>query len=106
MARTISNTYTSGVTLTNIGDNPVTLTSAAQITDLSPGYAALYGVGGAGQAWTITNAGVINGGNATNGIQLGNYSHNTATATAVVRGSPLGRVRSDRHRGAEQSRLD
>ena len=71
MSRTISDTYTSTVKLTNTANNPVTLTSTAKLTPSAAAAYALYGAGGTGKAWTITNAGVINAGTNGNGIQLG-----------------------------------
>ena len=74
MPRTISASYTSGITLTNTADNPVTVTSTGTVTP--PSGNALYGGPGDGtNSWTIDNAGLIAGTNA-NGIQLGiSYSH-------------------------------
>ena len=73
MSKTISGTFTSTYKLTSTASNPVTLTSTAKLTPsgISGGYGGLYGKGGSGQTWTITNAGVINDGMNGNGIQLG-----------------------------------
>ncbi len=73
MPRIISDSYTSGITLTDTADNPVTVTSTGAVTP--PSGNALYGSGGETNTWTIDNAGLIAGTNA-NGIQLGSsYSH-------------------------------
>ena len=82
MSKTISSSYTSDVRLTSTASNPVTLTSAARLIPTYTAYAALYGAGGTGEAWAITNAGVINGGTTGNGIQLG--SGGTYVGASVV----------------------
>src|SRR5665213_2892783 len=71
MAHTISGTSTVGITLSNVGYNPVTVTDTAHLVLAVYTYAALYGEGGTGKSWTISNAGVIDGGTHGNGIQLG-----------------------------------
>ena len=73
MSRTISGTYTSTVTLSSTANNPVTILGTARLTPsaTSGSYGALYGASGAGQSWTITNAGVLNDGTNGNGIQIG-----------------------------------
>lgn len=57
MARTITGTYFSGVTLTSVGDNPVTIAGTAKILDTTTDG---YGLRGDGSTvWTITNLGTI-----------------------------------------------
>ena len=55
--RTISNTYSSGISLTSAGDNPLTVLASASITSASG--LGLYAA--SGTYWTIANAGRVNG---------------------------------------------
>ncbi len=82
MGHTISGTSTSGITLSNVGYNPVTVTDTAHLSLAVYSFAALYGEGGTGKSWTINNAGVIDGGTHGNGIQLG--SGGTYAGACVV----------------------
>ncbi len=82
MGHTISGTSTVGVTLGNVGYNPITVTDTAHLSLAAYSYAALYGEGGTGKSWTISNAGMIDGGTHGNGIQLG--SGDTYVGAGVV----------------------
>jgi hypothetical protein len=78
LARTISSTYTSGVTLTSTSNNPVSITPTARLSKSAGRYGALYARGGPSNSWTIDNSGQISGGNGagTNnagGIYLGSF---------------------------------
>jgi hypothetical protein len=76
MARTITGTNTTGITLTSQSDNPVTVASTAVVSKPTGALGALYGKGGATNTWTIDNFGVISGGfGSTNasGVYLGGF---------------------------------
>jgi hypothetical protein len=79
--RTISDTYSAGITLTNTADNPVSVTG--KITPTSG--IALYGQGGASSSWTVANSGVITAAGGT-GVQLGKSAAlgGSSVGTAVV----------------------
>jgi hypothetical protein len=83
--RTISQGYTSGITLTGAGDNPVVVTGSI---DTDPG-AAL--TGAAPVAWTIGNTGLIRS-TATNGtgVQLAAGGSIANAAAAVIAGGQYG----------------
>ena len=83
MSRTISTTYATGITLTNTANNPITLTSAAKVTNNSGNYGALYAEPGAANTWTIDNSGLISGGSFTGGIYLGSFSRTVANGVII-----------------------
>ena len=67
MSRTISSTYTTGITLTTTSDNPISVTGTVNVASGT----ALYGTGGGSYGWTIDNSGLLNGGGNGYGISLG-----------------------------------
>jgi hypothetical protein len=75
MSRTLTGQYASGVTLSNVADNPVTVANTASVSSQLNGI-ALYGESTSGQAdqnfpWTVTNFGVVRAvGTSSNGILL------------------------------------
>jgi hypothetical protein len=83
MPRTITGTFTSGITLTSQADNPVTVAASARLSQ-SNDYAfnALYGQGGATNSWTIDNFGQISGGTQ-GGLFLGQASSTIASGTII-----------------------
>ncbi len=82
MSRTISLSYSSGITLTSAGDNPVYVTGTISSTSTAALGAALYS--NAAVDWTITNSGHITAGNygirlKTDGGSVTNNSGGTIT---------------------------
>jgi Hint domain len=98
VSRTISSSYSSGITLTSAGDNPVTVTGTINYSSTSPLGAALYS--DAAVAWTITNSGRIIAGNygvklKADGGSVTNLSGGTITSSgyeAVYIAGALGTV--------------
>ncbi len=97
MARTITGTTTTGITLTSQGDNPVTVAATAVVSKPSGAPGALYGQGDGTNTWTIDNLGVIaGGGTAGVGIQLGsatfyvNSGDVTNRSTGTITGGVVG----------------
>lgn len=86
MARTITGTLTTGVSLTNPADNPVTIASGA---DIAYGNFALRGA--AAVAWTITNLGTVGTNGGSGGVLLlgsGKVVNGAATAaSALIQGT-------------------
>src|SRR5579863_10140682 len=85
MSKTISTTITTGYTLSS-ASNPLSITATGSIskTAATGGHAAIYGAGGSGTNWTITNSGRV-GGTATSlfGINLG-YFGPTVTSALII----------------------
>jgi hypothetical protein len=77
MARTISNTYNAGITLTNTANNPVSVTGRISVASGT----ALTGKVGASYSWTIDNSGTIISTPASEGIFLGSFSGTIASGT-------------------------
>ncbi len=76
-ARTISSTYTAGITLTNTANNPVSVTGRISVTS----GVALTGKAGASYSWTINNAGTIITTAVSTGVILGAYESAVASGT-------------------------
>jgi hypothetical protein len=85
MSKTISATITTGYTLSS-ASNPLSITATGSISKSAAtgGHAAIYGAGGSGTNWTITNSGRV-GGTATSlfGINLG-YFGPTVTSALII----------------------
>jgi hypothetical protein len=80
MARTITGTYSFGITLTSTASNPVTVTNNATITESNK--SAIYGqYGGGSYGWTIANAGTVLG--QSFGVQLGSGGRYVAASVVT-----------------------
>jgi hypothetical protein len=87
MAKTISNSYSMGITLSNTADNPVSVTGTIDV----PSGSALMGLGGGGESWTIDNSGQINNSDASGGaIQLGD--NGSPVAAGIVTNQTAGLI--------------
>ena len=85
----ISGSYSSGITLTNQADNPVSVLSSGAIAVASG--SALYGTGGASNSWTINNSGSISSASklpTDGGIKLGNSG--APVVTGVITNESVG----------------
>jgi Hint domain len=77
--RTISSTYTTGITLTSTAVNPVSVTGRISVTS----GVALTGQSGATNSWTIDNAGTIITTAVSTGVFLGAYESAVASGTLI-----------------------
>ena len=74
---------TSGITLTNTADNPVTVQGSVTRTSGAAQLGAFYAKGGPGVTWTINNFGTIGSGTATAGVAgmyLGGFASTVSNA--------------------------
>jgi hypothetical protein len=99
MTRTITGTYGVGITLSS-GNNPVTVATTAKIAAGVSGNSStgingnvLYGPGGGGKSWSITNYGVVNNTNVTestaialgqDGIASGSFVAGSYVTSGVI----------------------
>jgi hypothetical protein len=85
----ISGSTNSGITLSSTTDSPVAVTGTIDVTT---GDDALYGQGGSGNSWIISNSGLINNSSPSGraGIRLGDTS-DTVTNALIVN-APGGRI--------------
>jgi hypothetical protein len=103
IGHTLAGTYMATVTLTTPANNPLTVLSTGTIvpTGTAGLNGGLYAMGGASQAWTITNSGLINDGTNGHGIRLGRGGTyvGASVITNLTGGTIIGRYGIDLYNG-------